>query len=299
MCQYWKERFIGWIVGRLNAKTLAAESLLNSSVFMESDKIFFRRPFHINDEGYSALAEAGGFELLGPKRRVCPLVQSAALRRVRKLFGEYLLRKYEGVSVDAVKNLTNDIRDWKGYSRVKFLCGSGIQIAGTFWNLVEETKRNPMNRPQEFVAVEMDATETEADVYYGRILRLMEIDLRPPNGRLPPTEMHCRHRVACIDWALHLQKGDQDQVYADGRRTAVFSRATVEDISIITRLIGVVEHNAPSSYASTQGNSRTTSGRSRRRSYVIDDNVRLDKILKPALRADDGVIRTLRGFMQE
>ena len=58
LCQYWNERFIGWIVGRLNAKSLAAKSLLNSAVFMESDKIFFRRAFHIGDEGYYALAEA-------------------------------------------------------------------------------------------------------------------------------------------------------------------------------------------------------------------------------------------------
>lgn len=133
--------------------------------------------------------------MVGPKGRVCPLDQSAALRRVQKLFGEYLIRKYDGVSSDTVKNLTNDICGWKGCSSVKFLCGSGIQIPGTFWNLVGEAKRNPMNRPHVFVAIEMDGTETETDLYYGRILRLMEVDVRPPNGHLPQTEMHCKQIV--------------------------------------------------------------------------------------------------------
>ena len=60
---------------------------------------------------------------------------------------------------------------------MRYICGSGTSVAGAFGTLHGTKPRKPENRPMHFVAVEMEETESSADVYYGRILRILEFDL--------------------------------------------------------------------------------------------------------------------------
>ena len=94
----------------------------------------------------------------------------------------YLKRKYEGMTVVRAKEVVNEVSHWKMYSRVRILCGSGVQTASAYLNLNGQRTRTPVTRPSHFVAAEMDADEDKADVHYGRILRLMEFDLTRTGG---------------------------------------------------------------------------------------------------------------------
>ena len=68
--QYWMKRFVGWLVERLNARNLAAEAMLNTSIFGEAVNIFFSCMFHQDDEGYEIVEAMGGIDMLGPSPRI-------------------------------------------------------------------------------------------------------------------------------------------------------------------------------------------------------------------------------------
>ena len=54
------------------------------------------------------------------------------------------------------------------------------------------------------------------------------------------------NNIAVISWARPLSKGKQHQVFIRGRRDAAFSTPTMEDVTIIKRLVAVVQHAVPS-----------------------------------------------------
>ena len=295
--QYWMERFTGWLVERLNARNLAAEAMLNTSIFGEAVKIFFSCMFHQDDEGYEIVESMGGIDMLGPSRRIRVSGQDQVSVRMKQMMVSYLTRKYEGMTVVRAKEVVNEFTHWKMYSRVRILCGSGVQTASTYWTLNGQRTRTPGTRPSHFVAAEMDADEDKADVYYGRILRLMEFDLRRTGGSEVAGEIWERgHKVVVIDWAKRLCKGRQGQVYSTGRDTNVFSGATMEDAIVIKRLIRVVEHCVPPVSAIAGNSSWNSSRRGARRSYFTDDNVRTDQLLSGTSKSADGMNRVLRGF---
>ena len=64
------ERFIGWLVERLNARNLAAGAMLNTSIFGEAGKSFFSCMFYQDDGGYEIVASMGDIYMLGPSRRI-------------------------------------------------------------------------------------------------------------------------------------------------------------------------------------------------------------------------------------
>lgn len=64
--QYWIERYIGWIFGRLNARKLAAESLFRSAQASEAHKVSFRVPFVTeNRKEYEEVVRENGFMMRG------------------------------------------------------------------------------------------------------------------------------------------------------------------------------------------------------------------------------------------
>ena len=64
--QYWMQRFIGWLVERLNARNLAADAMLKMSIFGGAVNIFFSCMFHQDDEDYEIVESMGGIDMLAP-----------------------------------------------------------------------------------------------------------------------------------------------------------------------------------------------------------------------------------------
>ena len=149
-------------------------------------------------------------------------------------------------------------------------------------------------RPSCYVSVEMDATDMKADIYYGKFVRLFEV--HATNSDLRDSESsRCAgsYKLAMIKWAAGMISGAQGQVYKVGSRSSVFGRYTVEDVSVVQRLIGVVEHLVPT------GRTLTNNARRRRKTYFLDDFQRIDHLLSPTRASDDGVNRRLRGMARE
>lgn len=102
----------------------------------------------------------------------------------------------------------------------------------------------------------MDATEESVDVYYGKVLYFIEIEVPECSRVCDRTTYDCRYKIAVIKWSSGLKVGRQGQIYKEGSRELAFGSTTVEDDSIIGPLIGLVEHEVPS---------RSTTAPSRRR----------------------------------
>lgn len=70
----------------------------------------------------------------------------------------------------------------------------------------------------------MDVTEQNADIYYGRILRIMEVDLsRIYDVEGPRAELMREKELCWMDSATGLITGHQGQVFKNGRREAAFT----------------------------------------------------------------------------
>lgn len=298
--QYWLERKIGWIGDRLNARIRAGESMFKSAVFGEAYKIFFKQPFYENKSGYSDILRKGGLVLLGPSvsRSFSDLQEEEA--DLRKRLCSYLLRKYERLDTAKARQILQRLDRVKFFSRMKFVCGADVSVAGALWALHSRAERRRDTRPFHFVAVEMDETGDTADVYYGRLLRIFEVNLeRVGNGLCTREEWMCKHTLVYMDWATGLSTGRQSQVFKNGRSSSAFSSPTVEDASIVRRHIGVVEHCIPSRPSSTPNASSVRSAvaqRTRKRTYFLDSSLRVDKLLSSNTRSADGVNRQLRGL---
>lgn len=123
------------------------------------------------------------------------------------------------------------MRTW---SRVKYLCGTECQMASSSKGFSRRYE-NQKARPGCYIAVEMDQTEASADVYYGKILRLLEVNI-DERVHQDSSQYHETYHVALIQWAESLLKGSQGQVFKSGSRENAFGSSTIEDVTVIRRL---------------------------------------------------------------
>lgn len=99
------ERYIGWILGRLNARRLAAASLFRNALSIESYKSQFQIPFNEGASLFLNECGEGGHRLLGTgyKRSLNENLNPESLsgddERLLNLLRSYLKRKYDGMKV--------------------------------------------------------------------------------------------------------------------------------------------------------------------------------------------------------
>ena len=153
--------------------------------------------------------------------------------------------------------------------------------------------------PPDAVLLEMDVSDQNADIYYGRILRILDVDLSIIyDGEGIVAEWMTNHKLVWMDWATGLMRGRHGQIFKNGSRPTAFSGGTIEDDSIVKRPICFVEHCIPSgpNNASDGRSSRSGGRRSRRRIYFMDHNIRTDRLLQSTVIYPDGMNRMLRGM---
>lgn len=135
----------------------------------------------------------------------------------------------------------------------------------------------------------MDAADLTSEVFYGRILQLITLEFDVDQGVGDTAELFGisdgKISLALVDWAKELQKGRQGQIYMVGGEETIFSGMTLEDISIIKRLIGVVEHFMPSNPPS----GTSASCRKQKRSYFIDYCIQEQSLLSSSRACPNGV----------
>ena len=286
--QYWVEKYIGWILNRLNAKRLAGASFRRAALFSESYKMVHEGVTLQNSNNrtreYEDLCRRGCI-FLGPRKLLNLEELPDRGRAFRALLLSYFRRKFLNISLDEARTLANSSNSVMTFSRVRFLRSDNVVTA-----CVASHRENV--RASCYVAAEMDETSTEADVYYGRLQLLFTVntdDWSETARLLVPEDVLESGTLALaqIAWAKSLSKGRQKQVFYEGRRSAAFSNTTTEDASVVKRLISVVEHGVPLDFQSSRVKQRT---------YFVDDVLRGEKLLQEDQECIDGVNRTLRGF---
>lgn len=292
--QYWLKGFIGWVVDRCKARYAPGAAMFNSAAFAEAYKIFFKAGFHEREGKGGEVDDNGGFQLLGPHHEKDFSCMGNEGVRLRGLIASYLHRKFDSVNVDDANQITASVDFCRFSSRVRFISQSQTQTASLY-------KSSGKSRPSHFVAVEMDEMDHNADVYYRRLMQLITFELLVDSGEeISDDEGPCwkgTHTVIVVAWASGLVKGRQNQIYKVGPALRMFANATAEDVSILRRLIGVVEHTVPRGGAggcSREGSSKRSRGRDGLRSYVIDPRSRVDQLLSSEASVD-GINRRLRG----
>ena len=196
--------------------------------------------------------------------------------RFRDLLTSYFVRKHDGMhQVDAKRHI-EEIEEVLCWRRVAFQDGKD-DIAAT----VFAPENN--QRPSCYIATEMDTSESAADVYYGKLLQLHSITFKTPAYPLKS-----EYKVMLVSWASGISVGSQHQLYKNCRRDDAFTALSIEDVSTLRRLIGVVEHSIPSgrsesnrSYRIRQAgiqrslsrNSGSVHARTRKRTYFLDERV--------------------------
>ena len=102
--QYWMERYIGWILGRLNARRLAAASLFKNAVVIEAVKAKFKMPFNERVAEFQDVQGGGGFRMMGAAHNHRLDASIASDQRLFTILRGYLTRKYEGMTNAEAEN---------------------------------------------------------------------------------------------------------------------------------------------------------------------------------------------------
>ena len=174
-----------------------------------------------------------------------------------------------------------------------------MQTSNPFYDVLRWSCTNHRVRASWYLACEMDGEQEEAlDIYYGRLLKLISFQV-DVDSVLSGRWGHWQetYEVGVFDWVAGMEIGAQRQIFKNCVGMNAFSANSVEDLSIIRRLIAVVDHNVPSAAVSDSSTrSRSTVRRGRRRCYFADDNAHLDALLDSAVSSDDGKNRRLRGI---
>ena len=141
----------------------------------------------------------------------------------------------------------------------------------------------------------MSETESQADIFYGRIRHVMKIivDTQKIEVLNLPMEISEEHDVVVMDWPLNMTAIEGGQVGCHNSRAACFTELSVEDLVILKRKIGVVEYNYPTRFSLESNRSGI---RSKRISFFCDALRKGDPLLYEDKHNVDGKNIRLRGI---
>lgn len=301
--QYVIERSIEYQFDRIKAKKLVAKSPFRNSMFSESYRIFYKIIFHYGDNSAGQISSGRGIDLLGP----CENFHLSEYERVSHLgerLGRCFMRKFESLRLEDAKAIVSRVDEIKSFSRVHFVRGSDTQtVPVQKFRLLSETSEK-RHRLRCFFAAEMDETKNSIDVCYGLLQDVSKIDLSNATSieGLDGINWRTQYDLILADWSRWIQRECQGQVFVQRNVFGCFSGATVEDASVLKRLIGVMEHVVRSerpwlrSGVAQRGNQGINSRdyRGRKRIYIVEDRLLADHLLLEA-KSIDCVNRSLKG----
>ena len=304
--QYVMERSIGFQVDRINAKTRVSEHFFKASLFSESYRLFYRLLYNKESKEFDETSSDGGVRLLGV-RKECLLTAYEGVGQIREKLARYFVRKYDEVGLAEGRAISNCVESVTLYSRVRISCGSDTQTVSAAKFRTLSATSGDSERLSCFFAAEMDESDSASDIYYGLLQDIFEIDLSdaPAVRGVSQNTWRTHYRLILADWSSRIQPGRHGQIFVQGRVGNCFSGTTVEDASVLRRLISVVEHVVPRDYPwlrstyEQRGNrsSQSQVSRGRRRTYFVDDCLLMHHLLSDK-RSLDGVNRRLRGMIR-
>ena len=133
--QYWIERYIGWIVGRLQARNRAADSLFRGALFGEAYKMYFNVPFSSDVVDYEDFEGDEGFQMHGRGYMHCLCYDSESDMRFLGRLKKYFMRKYDGLTAAEADNILDGVDSCVVKPRLRFHSGSGTQTASSYYGL--------------------------------------------------------------------------------------------------------------------------------------------------------------------
>ena len=135
LSQYGMERFIGWILGRLNARKLAAASLFKNALLGEAYKSYFRLPFTEDVREFEEVDAAAGFEMRGKGYTLWLSYECDDDCHLLGWLRSYLQRKYDGMSAHEAGEILDGLDCCTFYPRLRFNVGSDTLRLGSFCEL--------------------------------------------------------------------------------------------------------------------------------------------------------------------
>lgn len=265
--QFWMERYIGWIVGRLHSRSLAAASLTKNSLDWECFRIYFEEPFIREDQLYNSTLAAGNYCLLGPSWDEDIDSSDNSAMGFKRMLKSYLCRKYAKLTASQASALYDQVNCFKVWSRMRLIVGTTTQVVGmTSARRHSEAYRRPEARADYFVLAEMEEDDDYIGSYYGRVRKILsfENDVAAAGNVGYEGHLSTVHKVAVIEWAVNVNTVEYSprllHRYSTGSLERVFSGRSIEDVVVIKRQIGIAIQNASSS----------ASGSRAPRTYFID-----------------------------
>ena len=166
---------------------------------------------------------------------------------VRRALRYYFARKYPGITDATCRSLLDSVKAVFWFSVFKKLLEREMEPFRSCGTAKDFSTITSNGRPDFYIAVEMNETEDTCDVHYKRIRNVLRFqpNTDQANSYLLTHVASESHDVAIIDWALNLEVGPSNQVRCKSARAGALAQLSVEDISIVQRNIGVVEHNIP------------------------------------------------------
>lgn len=293
--QFWVERYIGFIKFRFNSPTRAAESLTENAKLLEAYKLFFGEHFVSSEESIREESEemtdeerndqtfAAGVVPLNPMRRRSLSGAEATRFKVRDLLISYIARAENLEIADAEKAVVEDC--YHDFWRLSLPCGAGVQHIGSVYS---GRKRKCEGRDDFYIAAEFDNQEETMesrtlDVYYGRVLLILQYNFKVRGGLLS----------RCLfvgEWAGSLKKTALEQVYKVGTASQGFGKRSIEDASVILHQVGLIEHVHGGRVGAGSNSSR------QKRSYFLDPLGSVHGFFNAGISSPDGRNRMLSGL---
>lgn len=271
--QFWVERYVGAVKHKLNATILPAESLTENAKFFESYKMYYGEHFAPPDDDTVSEDTSERCELLAPCDTESFNDRYHIRGRTINLLVDYLCR-YDEISETEARNAIAGSK-MLSYGRIRVQCGDTRR---TFGAMKGRRHRADTKRADFYASCEFPAPEGEVfNVYYGRILKILRIELR-----LADTIQDCT--VLIIDWAHNMNLNQTGQVYKTCRPRNTFTKATAESPYILSGSIGVLQHKV--------------SGAGSLKMFFLDADREVQFLLDPDRTGPDGRNRILCGLRE-
>lgn len=268
--QYWVERKIGSIKHNLNSTHLVSESMTEQAKLEEGFKLLFNCHFRTETNASNSHSEKkrtmvinGNVLSLSTFHKEFFNDSIHVAYRAKSLIRSYLINK--GFNSSEVQHVLSRGQLYSHNQVEKYCNLSTVKIGA--WK--PSSQRLLKKRNNFYVSTEYyDGTnDSKATIYYGRIIKLLELTWRSNN-----------HMLVLIDWATQIRTNQYNQVLSEGNIDSTFRYPTIEEFGVVKHLIGVVEHRC--------------SGRGTK-TYFIDPQLNSDYLLQVGRLSVDSVDRKL------
>lgn len=164
-------------------------------------------------------------------------------------FNRYLQRTYPEITSTQLSQLSAKGISCTIRTSVEFISDGIVQTVGSYLQSQSFTAAKDRKRQNCFVACQLVPTNC-VEIYFASVKKILEVEVGLDFSS-QWSNWQQKFFLLYVDWANDIRLGDRKQLYKPGSSKQVFSAPSLEDVTVVKRLISIVEHSVPVIYQPT------------------------------------------------